>query len=101
MMTYYLDMVARDHTPSPVLLEELKAFVESLGAELCLRAIYIRGIMRRYKSLGFTCEEDLDRYEAQRVREKARTGGKTGAGPEAGEECFQSIARRMQEEGFG
>lgn len=77
----YLDRV--NPSASQQSLEELSAFCEALGPDVCLRAIdialdekkatwsYIRGILRRLQSQGVKCLADIERVEAEREHGKA------------------------------
>lgn len=79
VMSAYLDKI--NPNPSQTSLEELKAYTESMGAAVCLRAIdaaldagkaswnYIRAILRTKQSQGVRCLADWDRLEAQRQRQ--------------------------------
>lgn len=74
-------------------LEELAAYEEAMGSEVCERAInialdekkpawsYIRAILRRWAGAGVKCLADIDALEAQHERQK-QSGGKykPGAG---------------------
>lgn len=78
VMSAYLDKI--NPNPSQTSLEEIKAYTESMGAAVCLRAIdaaldagkanwnYIRAILRTKQSQGVRCLADWDRLEAQRQR---------------------------------
>lgn len=76
VMSAYLDKI--NPTPSQTSLDELKGYVERLGAEVCLRAIdkaldagkatwnYIRGTLRSVESQGVRCIADWDKLDAER-----------------------------------
>ena len=78
VMSAYLDKI--NPNASQTSLEELKAYTESMGAAVCLRAIdaaldagkaswnYIRAILRTKQSQGVRCLADWDRLEAHRQR---------------------------------
>ena len=82
VMTAYMDKISP--TPSQSSLDELKGYVESMGAECCLRAIdeslnagkvtwnYIRGILRAKASQGVRCIADWDRLENGREAAKQK-----------------------------
>lgn len=76
VMSAYLDKI--NPTPSQYSLDELKGYVEQMGAECCLRAFdialdakkanwqYIRGILRSKLRQGVRCIADWDALEAKR-----------------------------------
>jgi len=78
VMTTYMDKI--DPTPSSTSLEELKGYVERLGAEVCFRAIncaidagmdkrnwrYIRGILRDKQANNVRSNAEWDRLEERR-----------------------------------
>lgn len=82
VMTAYMDKISP--TPSQSSLDELKGYVESMGAACCLRAIdeslnagkatwnYIRGILRAKASQGVQCIADWDRLENGREAAKQK-----------------------------
>lgn len=113
VMTLFMDRI--NPTPSQTSLDELKGYVETLSAEVCLRAInkaldgglekqnwnYIRGILRNLSKQKVRCIADWDRLEAERERRKngtnrngsgsgheQRTGPPGAEGPVAGIDGF-------------
>lgn len=90
VMTAYLDKI--NPTPSQASLDELRGFVEQLGAECCLRAIdialdekkagwsYIRAILRAKLSQGVRCLADWDALEERRVKRGAGQDQDTAQG---------------------
>lgn len=78
VMSAYLDKI--NPNASQGSLEELEAYVKSMGSAVCLKAIdtaldagkanwnYIRAILRTKQSQGVHCLADWDRLEAQRQR---------------------------------
>ena len=80
VMTAYLDKI--NPTPSQSSLDELKGYVEEMGAECCLRAFdialdakkttwpYIRAVLRSKLSQGVRCLADWD--EADKKHEQAQ-----------------------------
>ncbi len=76
-MSAFLDKVSP--TPSQTSIDELKAYVKSMGAEVCLRAIdialdakkanwsYIRAILRNKQAQGVRCLADWDQLEVRRA----------------------------------
>lgn len=85
VMSAYMDKISP--TPSQSSMDELAAYVKSMGAAVCLRAIdealnagkanwnYIRGILRSKQSQGVRCLADWDRVEGSRstVQTRKRT----------------------------
>lgn len=69
-------------------LEELGAYARAMGSEVCLRAMdialdsrkatwpYIRGILRRWQSLGVTCPADIERLDR---KPETKSGGSCAA----------------------
>lgn len=82
----YLDRI--NPTPSPRSVAELGAYADAMGSEVCLRAMdialdskkatwpYIRGILRRWQSLGVTCPADIERLDR---KPEAKSGGSCAA----------------------
>lgn len=70
--------------PSTACISELVGFSDTLGAELCLRAIdialdanardwrYVKAILQRWQEAGFKTITDVDRAEAARQRRKGK-----------------------------
>ncbi len=98
-------------TPSELALAELKAFVDDLGQECCLRAIdialdekkvswsYIRAILKTKRQQGVKCLADWDRVDAQREAQKAARHSKN-AGWEPGkprEPSPEELQRQRQD----
>ena len=89
---YYLDRV--NPMASPVSLEELAAYEQSMGTAVCQRAIdialderkatwsYIRAILRDKLSHKVRCLADWDRLEEKREEEKTHGNG-TASGSSA------------------
>lgn len=77
---YFLDKVNPDASPRS--LEELYAFVESMGDEICIAAMdisidekkpiwsYVRGILRRWQREGVKCIADVKALEDRHDKEK-------------------------------
>lgn len=74
---------------SPMAMDELRGFYADMGADVCIRAIwiardernpswaYIRGILRNRQSQGVRSIADWDRIEAQwQNQKKGKSGGK-------------------------
>lgn len=84
VMTAYMDKI--NPTPSQTSMDELKGYLEQMGAECCLRAFdialderkpvwsYIRGILRSKLSQGVCCLADWDKLEE--ARKQSAAGGK-------------------------
>lgn len=82
VMTLFMDRI--NPTPSQTSLDELKGYVETLSAEVCLKAItkaidggvekqnwnYIHGILRNLTKQRVRSVADWDRLEAERERRK-------------------------------
>lgn len=78
VMSAYLDKI--NPTPSQASIDELKGYVEQMGADCCLKAFdialdakkanwpYIRGILRSKLSKGVRCLADWDALEAKREK---------------------------------
>lgn len=87
VMTAYMDNI--NPTPSPICIDELKGYVDQMGAECCLRAInialdekktgwsYIRAILRNKLSQGVRCIADWDALDMKREGGK-NSGTDTG-----------------------
>ena len=85
----FLDRV--NPSASQASLEELSAFAEEMGQEVCLRAMdialdskkatwpYIRGILRKWQSLGVKCLADIERLDKKPETQKSVE--KPGKGP--------------------
>lgn len=88
VMSAYMDKITA--TPSQTSLEELKGYVETMGAECCLRAIdialdakaanwlYIRKVLQAKAAQGVRSLADWDRVERER-RERLGTADDTRA----------------------
>lgn len=86
VMSAYMDRI--NPNVSDQLIAEMQGFIQTMGQEVCLRAIqvaqderktnwsYIRGILRSKQSQGVRCLADWDRIEAQ--REKKNHGESDG-----------------------
>lgn len=103
VMTAFMDKI--NPTPSPICIEELKAFAEQMGSECCIRAMdialdakkanwnYIRAILRSKLQQGVKCAADWDRLEESRegsqystfARPRATTSADIARMIEAGE----------------
>ncbi len=94
VMRVYMQKV--NPTPSRLCIDQLAAFAQALGAEVCIHAIqvaldekktgwsYIRGILRSYRNDGVRCLADIQAREAERDRTKRieKNGGfQTHGGP--------------------
>lgn len=91
VMNAYMNRI--DPTPSPSSMDELKGYLDLMGAECCIRAIdaalnakaanwnYIRKILMNKASQGVRCIADWDALE--RKREEAKQNG-PGTGKPAG-----------------
>lgn len=78
VMTAYMDRI--NPTPSQTSMDELKNYVEQLGAAVCIRSIeiaqderktswsYIRGILRNWTSKGVTCLADVEALDTAHRR---------------------------------
>lgn len=87
VMTAYMEKV--NPTPSQMSMDELKAYAENMGAEVCLRAIdialdarkanwnYIRAILRDKQKQGVKCLADWDALDAKREKETTNANGVT------------------------
>ena len=76
VVSAYMDKI--NPTPSPMSIDELKAYTEQMGAECCLRAFdialdakkahwpYIRAILRDKMAKGVRCLADWDEVEQRR-----------------------------------
>ena len=103
VMAHYMDKVVS--TPSPIVAEELREFMQSMEPDVVINAIdralaenrrewsYIRGILRNWKSAGVKNMADAARVEERRARSieaaKSARGGKkfsatTGPPPSSG-----------------
>ena len=70
--------------PSTACISERVGFSDTLGAELCLRAIdialdanarnwpYVKAILQRWQEAGYKTLADVDRAEAERQRRKGK-----------------------------
>lgn len=98
VMDCYLDRV--NPMASPASLEELKAYVEHMGAECCLRAInialdekkttwsYIKAILQNKLSQGVRCIADWDALDAKREEEKKRGAAQSSNAAPSGDGSF-------------
>jgi DnaD/phage-associated family protein len=87
VMSAYMGKV--NPTPSQMSMEELKGYVESMGADVCLRAIdialdakkanwnYIRAILRDKKKQGVKCIADWDALDAKFEKQRGNGNGVT------------------------
>lgn len=78
VVSAYLDRI--DPSASQASLEELKAYAQTMGSEVCLRAMdvaldskkatwpYIRGILRKWQSQGVACLADIKRLDRKPSR---------------------------------
>lgn len=78
VVSAYLDRI--DPSASRSSLEELKAYAQTMGDEVCLRAMdvaldskkatwpYIRGILRKWQSQGVACLADIKRLDRKPSR---------------------------------
>ena len=101
VVSAYLDRI--NPSASQTSLEELKAYAQTMGSEVCLRAMdvaldskkatwpYIRGILRKWQSQGVTCLADIKRLDrklsqgcadpsARMLRDMAALNGAGGDG---------------------
>ena len=91
VMSAYLDKI--NATPSQTSIDELKGYVDVMGAECCLRAFdialdakkatwpYIRGILRSKQSQGVRCLADWDALEEKREGKYDKHSGDDSEGP--------------------
>ena len=98
VMDCYLDKV--NPMASPASLEELKAYVEHMGADCCLRAInialdekkttwsYIKAILQNKLSQGVRCIADWDALDAKREEEKKRGAAQSSNAAPSGDGSF-------------
>lgn len=90
VMTEYMERI--DPSPSPTSLDLLKIYVQSLGPEVCLRAIYracdagarkwtyIYAVLKNCAKDGIRCLADWDRKEEERRGHNDTAGGGSSAG---------------------
>lgn len=87
-------------------LEELSAFAEEMGQDVCLRAMdialdakaanwnYIRGILRNWKTKGVKCLADIERLDKK--PETRQSGGKFGKGPACSDYSAPDAGARLR-----
>lgn len=83
---------------SPMSLEKLKVYYESVGADLCIKAIsiarderkatwsYIEGILKRFSAQGLRSIED---YEADEKRRSEKNGARGADNEQTGGDAWQ------------
>lgn len=92
VMDTYMDKICP--TPSQTSMDELKAYVETMGAEVCLRAIndaidsgpdktnwrFIHWKLQNWQSLGVRCEADIERLDKKPGKGGKPNGNQNSAG---------------------
>ena len=86
----YLNRV--NPSASPMSIDELKAYEQEMGADVCKRAFdialdnktakwnYIKGILSKWQSLGVKCLADIDRLDKKQEPATKFTAHKNGPG---------------------
>lgn len=89
-------------------IEELTAYAQVMGDDVCLRAMdialdskkatwpYIRGILRKWQSLGVKCLADIERLDKK--PETRQSGEKPGKGPVCADYKAPDVLDRMRRE---
>lgn len=92
VMSFYMDRI--NPQPSPLSIEEIKTFLESLEPEVVIHAMqialderktswsYIKGILRRYRSSGLTTMQRVE--ESERQAEAQKSAGRQTQRPSRG-----------------
>lgn len=104
VISAYLDRI--NPSASQTSLEELSVFSEEMGQEVCLRAMdialdskkatwpYIRGILRKWQSLGVKCLADIERLDKK--PETQKSGGNPGKGPVCSDYSNPEVQNRVR-----